>query len=376
MLSLLLHCREYHRLGLSRIDRKNSPICGAMPEGYNFMRKRKRWLKLGAVLVVIAGIHGFLVRNYLVIGPGPVQKLDEMVTVDTGRKDAEGSFLLTAVTSAPAGLPSLILALISPDIDVIKRSQEIPKGMDLERYISIMESLMRESQVVAGAVALERLGYPVKVETVVRIEAVLDASPARDLLEQGDIILAVDDKRVSTADEAVKIISRRTPGDKVMLIVSRQGKVKALQVPTDVHPEDRTRAAVGVLVSSSLSYGFPIDIKIDSRNVKGSSGGLMFTLEILNQLDPADLTGGKIIAGTGTIGLDGVIGPIAGVKQKIVAAERGGASYFLVPRENLESAEEIGKRLKSIEVIGVSDIDEAIATLDDIARRNKEIVGE
>lgn len=340
------------------------------------MRKRKRWLKLGAVLVVIAGIHGFLVRNYLVIGPGPVQKLDEMVTVDTGRKDAEGSFLLTAVTSAPAGLPSLILALISPDIDVIKRSQEIPKGMDLERYISIMESLMRESQVIAGAVALERLGYPVKVETVVRIEAVLDASPARDLLEQGDIILAVDDKRVSTADEAVKIISRRTPGDKVMLIVSRQGKVKALQVPTDVHPEDRTRAAVGVLVSSSLSYGFPIDIKIDSRNVKGSSGGLMFTLEILNQLDPADLTGGKIIAGTGTIGLDGVIGPIAGVKQKIVAAERGGASYFLVPRENLESAEEIGKRLKSIEVIGVSDIDEAIATLDDIARRNKEIVGE
>ena len=102
----------------------------------------------------------------------------------------------------------------------------------------------------------------------------------------------------------------------------------------------------------------------------------MFTLEFLNQLDPADLSGGKIIAGTGTIGLDGVIGPIAGVKQKIVAAERGGASYFLVPRENLESAEEIGKRLKSIEVIGVSDIDEAIATLDDIARRNKEIVGE
>jgi PDZ domain-containing secreted protein len=64
------------------------------------------------------------------------------------------------------------------------------------------------------------------------------------------------------------------------------------------------------------------------------------------------------------------------VKQKIVAAERGGASYFLVPRENLESAKEIGKRLKSIEVIGVNDLDEAIATLDDIARRNKEIVGE
>ena len=340
------------------------------------MRKRNIWLEVGAALIIVAGIQGYLSRNYLIIGPGPVQKLEEMVTVETGNKDAQGAFLLTAVTSAPAGIPSWIAALISPDIDIARRSQEIPKGMDLERYISIMESLMRESQVVAGAVALERLGFPVRVETVVRIEAVLANSPAKGILQQGDIILAVDDRRVATADEAVKIISRRAPGEEALLTVSRQGKIKRLQVGTGPHPEDLARAAVGILVSSSLTYDLPINIEIDSRNVKGSSGGLMFTLEILNQLDPVDLTGGQLIAGTGTIGLDGVVGPIAGVKQKVVAAERGGAAYFLVPMENFDSAAKIASNLKSIEVIAVSDINEAIAILDNISRRNNGTSGE
>lgn len=162
----------------------------------------------------------------------------------------------------------------------------------------------------------------------------------------------------------------------MLLIVARQGKVKTFQVGTGPHPEDRARAAVGILVSSSLTYDLPLDIKIDSRNVKGSSAGLMFTLEILNQLDPADLTGGEVIAGTGTIGLDGTVGPIAGIKQKLAAAERGGAAYFLVPMENFEAAEKIAKGRNALKVIGVSDIDNAIMVLDDISRRNNGTSGE
>ncbi len=339
-------------------------------------KKRRVWLRVIGVLIVIGSIQGYLAQNYLIIGPGPVQELQEMVTVETGKKDAKGMFLLTAVTSSPASIPLWIMALASPDRDIVKRAQEIPKGMDIERYISIMESLMQESQVVAGAVALERMGFSVRVETVVRIEAVLANSPAKDMLKQGDIILAVDDGRVVTADEAVKVIRQRPPGSEVLLTVSRQGKIKRLQVGTGPHPEDRTRAAVGILVSSSLTYDLPLNIEIDSRNVKGSSAGLMFALEILNQLDPADLTGGQVIAGTGTIGLDGTIGPIAGIRQKLVAAERGGAGYFLVPMENLESVTEIAKNHKTIKIIGIDNIDNAITALDDIARRNIELSGE
>ena len=149
----------------------------------------------------------------------------------------------------------------------------------------------------------------------------------------------------------------------MLLTVSRQGKVERLQVRTGPHPEDRTRAAVGILVSSSLTHDLPLNIEIDACNVKGSSAGLMFTLEILNQLDSTDLTGGQIIAGTGTIGLDGTVGPIAGIKQKLVAAQRGGAKYFLVPMENLESATQIANERNTLTIIGVDNIDQAIAAL-------------
>ena len=42
-------------------------------------------------------------------------------------------------------------------------------------------------------------------------------------------------------------------------------------------------------------------VKIDSHEIGGPSAGLMFTLEIYNQLVEDDLTRGHEIAGTGTI---------------------------------------------------------------------------
>jgi PDZ domain-containing secreted protein len=99
------------------------------------MRKRNIWLEVGAALIIVAGIQGYLARNYLIIGPGPVQKLEEMVTVETGNKDAQGAFLLTAVTSAPAGIPSWIAALISP----YTKCQACP-NIDYRSYAAHLEN--------------------------------------------------------------------------------------------------------------------------------------------------------------------------------------------------------------------------------------------
>ena len=57
-------------------------------------------------------------------------------------------------------------------------------------------------------------------------------------------------------------------------------------------------------------------VKIDSHEIGGPSAGLMFTLEIYNQLVDEDLTRGHEIAGTGTINEKGEIGPIGGIQQK------------------------------------------------------------
>jgi PDZ domain-containing protein len=60
----------------------------------------------------------------------------------------------------------------------------------------------------------------------------------------------------------------------------------------------------------------------------------MFTLAVYDTITPGELTGGRDFAGTGTMGSDGAIGPIGGIEQKMIAAERAGADYFLAPSGN------------------------------------------
>ena len=114
---------------------------------------------------------------------------------------------------------------------------------------------------------------------------------------------------------------------------------------------------VGVLLTSGPTQTvFPVDIEIDSQNIGGPSAGLMFTLEIMNQLTDDDLTKGRAIAGTGTIARDGTVGAIGGVKQKVFGAIDAGAEFVLVPAANFPDAvEAAGDDITVIEVATIAD---------------------
>ena len=110
-----------------------------------------------------------------------------------------------------------------------------------------------------------------------------------------------------------------------------------------------------------------MDVTIDSQNIGGPSAGLMFTLEIINQLTEDDLTGGHRIAGTGTIDQEGSVGPIGGVRQKIFGAINAGADYVFVPAVNHPEAVEAAG--DDIEVVLVEIIDDALAFLEALPDR-------
>jgi PDZ domain-containing protein len=103
----------------------------------------------------------------------------------------------------------------------------------------------------------------------------------------------------------------------------------------------------------------PLKIDIDTGEIGGPSAGSMFTMEILNQLTPEDLTGGRKIAGTGTISLDEQIGEIGGIKQKVVAAYRDGAEIFFAPQKNAEDAMKAAEGL-DIKIVSVSELDDIL----------------
>jgi PDZ domain-containing protein len=120
--------------------------------------------------------------------------------------------------------------------------------------------------------------------------------------------------------------------------------------------------------TSNPRFVFPIDVEIDSSNIGGPSAGMMYTLAIMNVLTPEDITHGLRIAGTGTITTNGEVGPIGGIRQKVVGATLSGAEYILVPEANYEEALTVD--IESAEIVAVSTIDDALdflATLEPAA---------
>ena len=117
-------------------------------------------------------------------------------------------------------------------------------------------------------------------------------------------------------------------------------------------------------------------MKIDAHKIGGPSAGLMFTLEIYNQLVKEDITKGHEIAGTGTINEKGEVGPIGGISQKVVAAHNAGAEIFFAPNENgkeksnykdaVKTAKDINTKMK---IIPVDTLDDALMYLDKMSEK-------
>jgi PDZ domain-containing protein len=114
----------------------------------------------------------------------------------------------------------------------------------------------------------------------------------------------------------------------------------------------------------------PKDVKVDLNlaDVGGPSAGLLFSLGIIDKIDGdgsgGDLTGGRIVAGTGTISADGGVGPVGGVTLKTQAAHRDGATVFLVPKaECADARSELPEGLRLVPVTTLTDAVTALRSL-------------
>jgi PDZ domain-containing protein len=107
-----------------------------------------------------------------------------------------------------------------------------------------------------------------------------------------------------------------------------------------------------------------VDVKLELADVGGPSAGLLFSLGIVDKLDGGDLTGGRTVAGTGTITAGGEVGAVGGVPLKTKAARRDGATVFLVPED--ECADARAELPKGLRLIPVTTLKGAVAALRDL----------
>ena len=192
-------------------------------------------------------------------------------------------------------------------------------------------------------------------------------APAADSLEPGDTITSVDGVAVATVDALVEELADNKPGDVVTLEIEREGQgASTIEVPLIASPDDPERTIIGFVPFDTATVQLPFEIEIDTDRIGGPSAGLAFTLTLIDELSEGNLLGGLDVAVTGEIDIEGNVGAIGGLPQKVSAVKQVGVDYFLVPAsqspESLEQARLVAG--DDVEIIEVATLDDALAALE------------
>jgi PDZ domain-containing protein len=328
------------------------------------------------VLAAAVAASALVTAPYYELTPGQAQGVGGLITVPAGKAHKlSGRLLLTDVEVDAMRYLQFVPAFFDSDASVVP-AVDLTANLPVSEFDAEGVVDMEESQLTAAAVALRQLGYPVPEHDVGATVYVVDpGSPAwnQHALQVGDVVTAIDG--VPTPDPAVL---------QSVLDTHRPGQIVRLQVGTVAHPMpgrtvvmrlgslrsgDRVKPFIGIGdprspiagMGTQGAYDMPFPVSIASDNIGGPSAGLAFTLGIIDTLTGGQLTGGHVVAATGTIDPDGSVGDVGGVAQKTVAVQRAGATLFLVPPQELAVAR--AKATGRLEVEAVANIAQALADL-------------
>jgi PDZ domain-containing protein len=256
---------------------------------------------------------------------------------------------------------------LDPTIDVVKEKQIVPRQVGRKNLHKFNLQLMDTSKQQALAVAFDALGYDVIKGHGAEVVAVVPKTPAAGVLHPGDVIEAVDGTPTELDADAVRTLRAAAPGDAVRLTIRAKGASESHDetVTLTKRPDHPKRGFLGVQMQThEPTFDFPYKVDLESERIGGPSAGLAFTLELLDVLTKGELTGGHVVAATGTIELDGTVGEVGGVAQKTVAVKKSGADLFLVPTAELKDARKFaGKHLRVEPVRNLRDALRILASL-------------
>jgi Lon-like protease len=329
------------------------------------MKRRGVTVLLGAVITVLLSL-GVLSAPipYVVLSPGPTvdtlgkEKNTEVIQI-SGRETftSAGQLRLTTVKVRPSvKLMPAITGWFSDEQAVVPRELVYPPDQTEKQIEERNAEEFESSQTSAETAALRELGYPVQVV----VKAVTAGGPSAGVLRPNDVLTTVDGKAIALAPDLTDAIRSKPAGTTVEIGYLRGDQPGTARITTKA--ADGQPPRVGVEIEQRQPH--PFELSIDLEDIGGPSAGLMFALGIIDKLSADDLTGGKVIAGTGTIDDAGTVGPIGGIPQKLVGAKDAGASAFLVPADNCEEA--VQNAVDDLPMFKVSTLDEALTALESL----------
>lgn len=332
------------------------------------LSRRVRALLVAAVLFLILFILALtLPVPYVVLSPGPT--FNTLGSDDQGRtiividghktNKTSGNLNMTTVnvSTQPISAFTALSGWLLHDQVVVPRSSVYPPGKTQKQVTKQNLADFAQSQDSAIAAAACELGYPRAFGVI----GVLADGPAHGKLEPGDTLISVDGRPAGSYNKLAAALKAHRAGDRVRVTVKRAGTVRHVPVTLGAPPSGSKVPRLGITVSNTCLAPFEVEFEGLVHEIGGPSAGMMFALGIIDKVGPYNLTGGKFIAGTGTITADGTVGPIGGIPLKMIAARDKGATIFLAPAGNCD---EVRKSTPDgLDVVKVSTLHQAVRDL-------------
>ena len=295
-----------------------------------------------SLIIVIASIlpFGLMKTEYYFMAPGPPYQWD--IAIEGAESyDYEGNLYQLTVRRDEANYFTYIWAKVDNSVDLYSREVILPKGVTPQELSEISIQNMKTSENVAIAVALNILDYEIETQgDGVLVVGVMDDSPVAGKLLKEDLIISINNEVIKSTTEFISLLRTYEIGDMVSIGLIRNDKEMSIETKLIEHIDYENEPMVGFLASTpNQRFVFPISVDIDTGNVGGPSAGLMMALNVYNSLTEYDITKGIKVAGTGTIEIDGSVGPVGGVKQKVIAAKNAGSTLILVPTANFDDVQ-------------------------------------
>jgi PDZ domain-containing protein len=323
----------------------------------------------GLVLALVAAILWAIPSNEYVFLPDRARPVAPYVTVPSHHaRDDNGGIYLVDVFIRKASLLERLFPWLHDGATYVPAEAYEPPGASTQDLRRQTQAEMERSQPVAAAVALRALGYPVRTRpTGVLVTLVPQGGPASGKLQPQDLIVSANGRRILTPAQLRRAVRESGVGSTLTLGVKRGEKLLTYRLRPIADPSDPSRRPiVGILIDQAADVRLPVKVKIDVGSVGGPSAGLAFALDVMEEMG-RDVDHGLRVAATGTIALDGAVGPIGGVKQKTIGAREAGVDVFLVPAG--ENAREAARYAHGLRIVPVKSFRQALRALATLGRR-------
>ncbi|HEX3900421.1 MAG TPA: PDZ domain-containing protein [Mycobacteriales bacterium] len=346
----------------------------------------RRGLTFGIALTLLVAMFVLATRlpvPYVVLVPGPVTDTLGQTTASesiTGKpgdviqisgakvQPTDGHLYMTTVGLIPGDCndhPTLweaMKAWFSSSEAVEPHQVQCPPGQSSATVQQQGVDEMTESQGNAVYAALTELGYHATGNAIF-VGSVEAGVPATAVLKPNDEIISANGTSIDSAQQFVSLVQKLSPGATVSLVVERDGERKDLQVATVKNADGKAHLGIGIETRPTFN-GVNVSIGIDPDVIQGPSAGTALALGIIDKLTPGGITGGRTIAGTGTVSRLGKVGPIGGIQQKIAAAVEAGATVFFAPASECADAKAVAP--SSLMLVSVTTLHSAVQALEAI----------